>query len=161
MNAPTNNAGRPRRRSYLQKCLNSLQERRDAAKTPEERSGIQDDLSAFCGTGWPYDAEEEAREIAFMPVVLCQLLQRHDARALLQSSRAIFDSLHATWRDDTLPVPDAQSQAAAREELQEHLLPQLSSEELDHIEFALYQTYSLARGAFLDLCPPEEGEATI
>lgn len=161
MTDQTETTARPRRRSYIESCFAILRKRREEASTPEEREDAMDALEVFCGSWGPSDEEEDDRELAAMPVVLCGLLQRSDAGAILKDSSTFGGCLSKVWPDDEQPRMEASLERAARQMLAEHLLPALSSDELDHIEWALYVQRPGVRIAFLDLCPPAEGEAEI
>ena len=74
-----------------------LRQRLESATTPEERADIRDDLQSVCGMGGGPGICPEYDDEMNMPGVLCGLLRRPDAKALLHDAVALVTRLREAW----------------------------------------------------------------
>ena len=119
-----------------------LRQRLESATTPEERADIRDDLQSVCGMGGGPGLCPEYDDEMNMPGVLCGLLRRPDAKALLHDAVALVTHLREAWPpyEATLePHVEEAWQGVGKWMLRTCLLPKLNAAELDNLELAIHE----------------------
>ena len=117
-----------------------LRQRLESATTPEEQADIRDDLQSVCGIAGPPGLCPEYDDEMNMPGVLCGLLRRADAKALLHDAAALVAHLREAWPPyEAILEPRVWEawQGVGKWMLRTCLLPKLNAAELDNLELAL------------------------